>query len=135
TTVRKTAEAWALDAQAQGMVADFPLGVYLSYANANKSDSATDVNIFNSNTADDKTAWAIMVELGVLPNRLTVAAGYRGGNTGAATNDEDNATTLAAVYTPLQNLQLQLDYTWYSGDAQTSAAGDQLATLMLFAAF
>ncbi len=134
--VRKTAEAWAFDAQAQGTVADFPLGVYFSYANANKSD-ATDTNIFNSETADDKTAWAIMAEVGVIPNRLTVAAGYRDGNTGAATNDEDNATTLAAVYTPLQNLQLQLDYTWYSGDAPTSAAGpgDQLATLMLFAAF
>ena len=138
-TTRDKAEAWALDAQAQGMVANYPLGVYLSYANADKSGSLTagaeDNNIFNSSTTDDKSAWALLAEVGVLPTKLTVAAGYRGGKNGDATNDSDNATTLAATYTPLQNLQVQFDYTWFSGDAQTAADGDQLATLMLFAAF
>ncbi|MFQ5735634.1 MAG: hypothetical protein ACE5GY_02090 [Thermodesulfobacteriota bacterium] len=137
------AEAWAIDAQAQGMVADFPVGVYLSYANAKKSDSAAaaDLNIFNNSTNKDKSAFAIMAEVGVIPSKLTVSAGYRAGKDGDANGDgkdSDNATTLAAVYTPIQNLNLQLNYTWYSGEGQlapTAATGDQKATLMVFAAF
>lgn len=138
TSTQKHADAWAIDAQAQGMVANYPLGVYLSYANANKSSSAAakDTNIFNTNTANDKTAWALMAELGVVPNRLTAAAGYRGGKTGAATNNTDNATFLALAFNLTQNVQIQLDQSWYSGNANSGAAtGDSLTTLMLFAAF
>jgi len=136
--IHKHADAWALDAQAQGMVANFPLGVYLSYANADKSDSAAanDLNIFNSSTTNDKTAWAVMAELGVVPNRLTAAVGYRGGKNGSATMSTDNATFLALAYNATQNFQIQLDQSWYSGDANDGAAtGDSLTTLMLFAAF
>jgi len=136
--VQKHADAWAVDAQAQGMVGNYPLGVYLSYANADKSDSAAaeDTNIFNSSTTNDKTAWAVMAELGVVPNRLTAAAGYRGGKNGDATNNTDNATFLALAYNATQNFQIQLDQSWYSGDANDgSATGDSLTTLMIFAAF
>lgn len=136
--VQKHADAWAIDAQAQGAVGNFPLGVYFSYANAKKSSSAAakDTNIFNTSTANDKTAWALMAELGVVPNRLTAAAGYRGGKNGSATNNTDNATFLALAFNLTQNVQIQLDQSWYSGNANNAnATGDSLTTLMLFAAF
>lgn len=136
--VRRHADAWAADAQAQGLVGNFPVGVYLTYGNAKKSDSAasTDANIYNSSTTDDKTAWTLAGEVGVIPNKLALGASYRGGKNGAATNDTDNATTLAATYTPTQNVEFQLNHSWYTGDGKPSAGtGDQLTTVMLFAAF
>ncbi len=133
---REKAEAWAIDAQAQGTVGDLPLGVYASYANASKS-SATDVaNLFNTNTANAKTAWSISAELGVIPHKLTAAAAYRAGRNGSATLQHENATTLGLVYEAMQNFEVQLNHSWYTGDAKPSPAdGNMLTTLMLFAAF
>jgi hypothetical protein len=143
-TVRESASAFALDAQAQGAVMDYPVGVYLTYANASASDftntsSEYRGNVFNQSTYADESAWTILAEAGVLPNRLTVAAGYRAGMDGDPDNDgaeSDNATTIAGVYNLAQNFQLQLNHTFYSGDEKPSdGEGDQLTTLMLFAAF
>lgn len=133
------AEAFALDAQAQGTVGTFPVGVYLSYAQAAKS--GTVANLFNSSTNDDRTAFAILGELGVIPNKLTLALAFRLGDNGAATENEENATTLGAIYMLAQNIQLQLNHSFYSGDFYDNPAnnegadGDNLTTLMLFAAF
>lgn len=135
---RKEAEAWAVDAQAQGTAGGFPLGVYLTYARAEKSDGAQGGggNIFNESQEKARKAWTVLAELGVLPGKLTVAAAYRHGKSGAPGDDKDRATTLGVVYTPLQNVQLQLDSTWYSGAGGPGpGSGDNLTTLMLFAAF
>lgn len=136
---RQSADAWALDAQAQGNVGNYPVGVYLTYANADKSKSGEISNMFNSSTNKDMSAWTVLAEVGVLPGRVTVAAAYRGGKNGDPNGngqDSDNATTAAITYNPTQNLNFQLNHTWYSGDAKPSTAtGDQLTTLMLFAAF
>lgn len=136
--VREHADAWALDAQAQGTAGNFPLGVYLTYARAKKSKTAidTETNIFNSSTAKDKSAWTATAELGVIPNRLTVSAAWRGGKSGAAGNDTDNAATLGLNYNPTQNLEVQLNNSWFSGEGgPNSAEGDMLTTVMIFAAF
>ena len=78
-------KAWAVDAQAQGAVGSMPLGVYLTYGNADgKEAGSTATNIFNSNP-NNKTGWSALMELGVLHGKATVALGYRGGDTGAAT--------------------------------------------------
>lgn len=140
---RRKAEAWAVDAQAQGAVGGLPVGVYLTYAKADKTSSGETANIFNSSSTGcptcgtrDKSAFTVTGEVGVLPGKVTVAASYRDGQAGTAGNDTDNATTVGVVYTPIQNIQVQLDSTWYSGEGgPTSAAGDNLTTLMLFAAF
>ncbi|MEK7772930.1 MAG: hypothetical protein AAB307_01165, partial [Deltaproteobacteria bacterium] len=136
---REAADAWALDAQAQGMAGRFPLGVYLTYANAAKSDAADIPNMFNSSTYKDKTAWTITGDFGVIPQRVTLAAAYRGAKNGDPNNDgmdSDNATTLGVTYNPTQNMNLQLNHSWYTGSGKPDAAtGDQLTTLMLFAAF
>jgi len=131
--------AYAVDAQMQGDVG-LPLGVYLSYGNAKKTKTDDTANFFNSN-AKDKKALAVLAELGVLPGKATIAAGYRSGDTGEAANNKQNAITLGASYLLAQNVQLQLNYSMYSGSYYDLAAnnedstGDRLATLMLFAAF
>lgn len=134
--VREKADAWAVDAQAQGSAGEFPLGVYASYASAAKTSATGVANIFNSNTAHAKSAWALAGELGVIPNRLSVTAGYRAGRNGSASFQHENATTVGLAYVAIQNLELQLNHSWYTGDAKPSpASGNMLTTLMLFAAF
>ncbi len=146
---RQKADAWAIDAQAQGKVANLPLGIYLSYATADKSDPAgtdnkTPQNIFNTSTNDDKNAWAVLAELGVIPNKATLALGYRSGKNGDPSGngkDAQNAITVGATYLLAQNFQLQFNNTWYNGDYydlranNEDANGDMLSTLMIFAAF
>jgi len=130
--------AWAIDAQAQGAVMSKPLGVYISYGNAEKSKAGETENFFNSNT-DDKTALSVSAELGVLPNKATVAIGYRTADTGGASDNKDNALVLGATYQFAQNVQLQLNHSSYGGSnygtTPAPADGDQLTTLMLFTAF
>lgn len=135
---RTKKDAWAFDAQAQGAVADLPLGVYITYASAAKSKSGEVSNSLNTSVNKDKTAWTVAGELGVLPNKLVLAAAYRGGNNGDPNNnglDSDNATTVGVVYNPMQNLQVQLNNSWLSGDVPNTSSGKILTTLMLFAAF
>ncbi|MBE9532227.1 MAG: hypothetical protein IME98_05425 [Proteobacteria bacterium] len=133
-------EAFAIDAQAQGLVDIYPVGVYFTYAQAAKS-SPTLENFFNTGTNDDKTAVAILGEVGVIPNRLTLSLAFLLGDTGGVANNEDNATTLGAVYMLAQNVQLQANHTFYSGSYydipanNELAGGDNLTTLMIFAAF
>jgi hypothetical protein len=130
-------EAWAVDGQAQGAIGDMPLGIYLSYANASGTAAgAARQNFFNTNP-NDETAAVIAAELGVLPGKATVMLAYRQGDNGRVANNGDNAVTVGATYQIVQNIQLQLDYTKYSGSAYDTlpANGDQLVTLMLFGAF
>lgn len=128
--------AWALDAQAQGSVSSMPLGVYVSYASAEKTKAGEPENIFNS-ASNDKTAWALIGELGVIPNKLTASLAYRSADKGTASKSEDTAITLGVTHNTAQNIQLQLNHSLYGGDAYDSkpAGGDQLTTLMLFTAF
>lgn len=131
----KKADAWAVDAQAQGEVASMSLAVNVSYAVAAKTTDTT--NIFNSSTAGDKKAMAVAAELGVLSDTY-VSLAYRTADNGKATNSTDDATALGLKYMLAQNVQLSLNHTIYSGDANKNnkgGAGDQLSTLMIFAAF
>jgi hypothetical protein len=141
-------KAWAVDAQAQGQVGALPLGVYLTYGNAAADAGSSETILFNcgdtdgdgvcdTNNPKDKTAWSALVELGVLPGKATVALGYRAGKNGAATDNSDNALVVGATYLMAQNVEFQLNHTLYSGDVYDpkSTDGDQLTTLMIFAAF
>lgn len=130
-------EAWAVDGQAQGAIGDLPLGIYLSHAVADGTAAgAAHKNFFNTNP-NDETATAIATELGVLPGKATVMLAYRKGDNGKVANNGDNAWTLGGTYQIVQNMQLQLNYSKYSGSAfdPFPANGDQLLTLMLFGAF
>jgi len=129
-------KAWAIDAQAQGKIAELPLGIYLTHANAAGSPTVGNKNFFNANP-NDKTATTVAAQLGILPNKATMMLGYRKGDNGKASNSADNGWMLGASYNIVQNVQLQLNHEMYSGSAYngTPANGDQLTTLMLFASF
>jgi len=117
-----------------------PLGIYVTYANAPESDTDME-NLFNADTEGAINAISFVAELGVLPNKATVALGYRAGDTGADDNNKDNALFLGATYQLVQNVQFQFNQSLYSGDFYDLAAnneddkGDQKTTLMLFTAF
>lgn len=144
TATYEEANAWAIDAQAQGTVGNLPVGIYLSYGKAGKSDATGAANIFNSSTTDDANAFGALVEVGVIPNRLTLAAGFLTGDASGATagmNDNtavgsQTAYTLGASFALAQNVQLQWNSSFHSGSTfDTNARGDQLHTAQIFAAY
>jgi hypothetical protein len=136
SVTEKETKAWAVDGQAQGAIGDLPLGIYLSHAVANGTTAGGTANLFNGNP-NDRSATAIAAELGVVPHKATVLIAYREGDNGNVANNGDNAWTLGGTYQIVQNIQLQLNYTKYSGSAFDTlpATGDQLVTFMLFGSF
>jgi hypothetical protein len=135
STVSET-KAYALDAQAQGEVAAMPLGIYLTYANASGSVAGATPNFFNANP-NAMTAATIAGQLGVIPGKATLLFAYRKGDNGKATANGDNSLMLGATFLMVPNVQLQLNHEMFSGSAYdgSPANGNQLTTLMLFAAF
>lgn len=143
------ADAWALDAQAQGTIAAYPVGFYVSYGEAPKSTAGETANIFNQDTAHDAYAFGLLAEVGVVPGRLTVSAGYLNGegagtataNTGMNGNrstETQTAFTLGANYHLAQNVNLVWNSSFYGGngfDPKPASRGDSLHTLMVFSAF
>lgn len=149
------ADAWAIDAQAQGYVGlpfgiykdtGLPVGVYLTLGDAKKSNAGGTANLFNSSTDKDKMAWSVLAELGVIPRKASVSVGYLAGQdrsaTGATANNyKQNAITFGATYHLAQNVRLELDHSILGGNYyklpanNREADGKQLTTLMLFAAF
>ncbi len=134
---RVDTDAWAVDAQAQGAYGEMPLGVYVTYAESagTPAGSATR-NLFNTNPKDRRAA-AILGQLGIVPGKITVLASYRRGDNGRAVNSRDNAWMIGCTYSLLQNVQLQLNHTEYSGSAHrgSPANGTRMTALMFYSAF
>jgi len=134
---RVETKAWAIDAQAQGSVSNMPLGLYLTYANAEGTPvDAADPNLFNGNPNDRKAA-AIVGQLGILTGKATLLLGFRHGDNGRAIDSGDNALLLGATYLLRQNIQFQLNHTEFSGSSynEDPANGDRMTTLMLYTSF
>lgn len=137
-------KAWAVDFQAQGAVANMPLGVYLTHANAAGTPAGAAVkNLFNANP-NKKKATVVLAELGILPAKATLQLAYRWADTGStAANSKDNAWTLGATYQIAQNAQLQVQHSTRSKGgaanrgryAGSDVPGDALTTFMLSAGF
>ena len=134
-------KAWAVDFQAQGAVANLPVGIYLTHASAaGTSAGAAVANLFNANP-EKKTATVVLAEVGVLPAKATLQIGYRWADTGAAINSSDNAWTLGATYQLAQNVQLQVQHSSRSKKgnvgryAGSALPGDVQTTFMLSAGF
>ncbi|HUX90314.1 MAG TPA: hypothetical protein VMV48_06445 [Gallionellaceae bacterium] len=136
TLVQNDTKAYAVDAQVQGEAGSMPVGFYLTYANASATEAGGTTNLFNAN-ANAKTAATIAGQLGVVPGKATLLMAYRKGDTGAAANNDDNSLMLGGTYLMEQNVQLQFNHEMFSGNAYDGAPanGNQLTTLMLFAAF
>jgi len=134
---RVDTDAWAFDAQAQGAFKGMPLGVYLSYAeSAGTATGSLRQNLFNANPEDRKAA-AILGQLGVVPGKVTLLMSYRRGENGRTVNYNDNAWMIGGTYSLLQNVQLQINHTEYSGSAYrgSPADGTRMTTLMFYSAF
>ena len=139
------ADAWAFDAQAQGLVGSFPVGVYASYGKTAKTDAGETANIFNGSSTDDANAFATLVEVGVIPGRLTVSAGYLTGEAsgglagmnGNTATGSQTAFTLGANYQLAQNVGLDWSSSFLGGDSfdGTPSRGDQRHTVRIFSAF
>ncbi|MFZ2541385.1 MAG: hypothetical protein WAW75_06375 [Gallionella sp.] len=144
--------ATILDAQAQGAVADMPLGIYASFGRAAGQATGAAVNTFNGGT-DTRRAFGILADLGVIPETLGVQLGLIRAKTGAllnGSNETDNAFTLGARYKFRQNVNMGVAYTKFSGTAYeaggsldatvpstalTPNTGTSLLNLTLIAAF
>lgn len=127
-------KGWAVDAQAQGALHSKPVGIYVTYATA---DSST-TNFFNT-APNQKSAWAITGELGILPNKATFLLGFLDGDNGAAAgNNQDQRAMVGATWMLAQNAQLMLWNTTYFGnryDPKPASGGDNLTSLMFFFGF
>ena len=159
-------EAYALDAQFLGYVAKMPLTVIASYATAKGHDPLNPVqNLFNNQTGNigdpqDKSSFNIGAELGVIPFKATLQAGFRRAKSGVnetgpsptpgipgapipGTNAEDDALLIGATYALAQNVRFTLSYSQYSGSFYSASSiakspggtGDQQTWLALEADF
>ena len=138
--------ATIIDAQAQGAVADMPLGIYGSFGRANGQTSGAE-NSFNGGT-ETRSAFGLLADLGVIPETLGVQFGILRGKTGtllAGSNETDNAITLGARYKFRQNVNMGVAYTKFSGDAYGAGGskdasvagntGDSLLNVTLITSF
>lgn len=129
-------DAWFVDGQAQGKLGGKPVGLYFTYGQAEAGAN----NYFNTNP-NDQEAWSALGELGLIPNKWTVYAGYLNGDNGsdpALGANEDRRFTIGTSWSLAQNARIELFNTSYSGNAyepKPASGGDNLTTLMLFAAF
>jgi hypothetical protein len=127
-------KGWAVDGQAQGTVGNKPVGFYVTYAAADASTT----NVFNTGP-NQKKAWSVTGELGILPDKATLLLGYLDGDNGAAAgSNKDQRLMIGATWMLAQNAQLMLWNTSYSGnkyDPKPASGGDNLTSLMLFIGF
>lgn len=134
---RQRGDAWAIDAQVHADTG-IPFNIYAAYALARKSKDSEE-NIYNASTKKARSAFTLVGEAEVVPNRFTAAAGLLFGRTGdpqSTGNQTENALTLGVKYFAAQNLKFELNNTWYYGDAKPSPAdGNMLTTVAFVAAF
>ncbi|MBI3582770.1 MAG: hypothetical protein HY096_02320 [Nitrospinae bacterium] len=136
TSATYVVQGTAIDAQAQGEIGGMPLGVYLTYATVPKAGTDGKTYAIAASGAD-KNATSIAANLGIIPNKASVALSYLMGKNGAASSAGENRMDIALIYKIAQNVKVQLDYATMSGDVnqKTAYGSDQKTTLMVFSAF
>ncbi len=122
------AKAFTADFQAQGLVREMPLGVYITYANAPKSSGGTE-NWYNGSDEGDNSAYAILTELGVMEN-LAVAVGYVDATYYAHGKGEmkGTSTVIGFNYLLAANKRCELKYVDIGGDFNDAST---IATLQI----
>ncbi len=99
-------DAFAVDFQAMGEIADVPLSLFATYAKAKY-----DADSLYASTAEDISAATILAEVAIIPSELMVSAGYRDADNGQATDASDDAAIVGVKYYLMENVQFQFDYT------------------------
>ncbi len=119
------ARATGFDAQAQGNVAGYPVGIYFGHVSAPASSAAVGapVNIFNNNSGVGSTsvkATTLLGEVAVIPNKLMLQLGFRFNTSdGVVNSGNDNATTFGVRYNWMQNVGLAFEHSTRSSNAVT----------------
>ena len=143
TSTYAETSATAIDGQMQGRLGAMPVGFYASYATA----PAGTANTYNMDPAAaispstvpaiygtaTKSSFNISVEVGVIPEKVTLGAAYRSGRSGvaivgAASNASDNAIMLIATYKLAQNMMASFSLTSASGQYWDAAHQDALGS-------
>jgi len=146
-------KASAIDAQMQGKIGDMPVGFYASYAkapagsaNAYNLDPAAAVAgsaVTAANGTATRSSFNFSVEVGVIPEKVTLGGAYRSGRSGVAigtfSNASDNAIMLVATYKLAQNMLASFSLTTSNGQywdaAHQNALGSSTSTINLFTLF
>ncbi|MES9832676.1 MAG: hypothetical protein ABW139_10595 [Candidatus Thiodiazotropha sp. DIVDIV] len=123
-------DGWVVDAQMQGNLGSMPLGLYGSFGQCSGTD-ATNTGLTHfadssfCNGADDADSFAILGQLGVLPNKANVFLAYRTLDSGADNDNKFNATTVGGNYLFSQNIRFELYYVKESGSGVDSNPDDR----------
>lgn len=127
-------DGWIIDAQAQGEVGSMPLGLYASYGSC-QGDAEHFAG--SCRNADDATAYGLLAQLGVMPDRANVYVAYRAMDVGTAADADFNTVTLGVNYLYASNIRFELFHERESGsgvDAQTTDR-DSTTIFQMFAGF
>lgn len=125
---------WVVDAQAQAEVGSLPLGLYASYGSC---QGAVGHFAGNCQNADDATAYGLLTQLSVVPNKADVYVAYRTMDVGTAADADFDVWTLGSNYLYTPNVRFELFFEKESGsgvDARTTGQ-DSKAIFQLFAGF
>ncbi|MGC2461295.1 MAG: hypothetical protein WA446_10055 [Steroidobacteraceae bacterium] len=117
---RVNAVMWAIDAQVQGAIGKYPLGVYFTHGHAPASH--TNQNLFNLSDPVNgigvhaKTATTITSSFGLIPGKINISAGVLFANNGTDSSitgftTSDNAFTGGIVYLFSQNVKFLFEIT------------------------
>jgi hypothetical protein len=129
-------DGWALDGQLQGDIGGKPVGFYATYGVAKG-----DPNNFFNIKVNDKKAWSLVGEWGVLPQKATIYAGYLNGDNGTSSSlnqNEDRRILVGATWMLAMNVEVQVWNVFYRGnlyDPKPASGGDNLTSIMLYTGF
>ena len=133
-TVDIKTDGWIVDFQAQGDVGLMPLGLYASYGSC-QGDAGHFAG--SCQNADDATAYGLLAQLGVMPDKANVYVAYRSMDVGTTADADFNAVTLGANYLYASNVRFELFFEKESGsgvDARTTDR-DRKIIFQMFAGF
>ncbi|MEJ2455043.1 MAG: hypothetical protein P8103_12920 [Candidatus Thiodiazotropha sp.] len=127
-------DGWVVDAQFQGSVGSHPLGVYASYG---ECTADPDHHLGDCTNQEDASAFGILGQLGIVPNKWNVFAAYRTKDVGTATDAKFDSATIGTKYLMSQNVSFELFHVSESGDGVDARSNERDGTwmLQLFAGF
>ncbi len=127
-------DGWVVDGQMQGSVGSFPLGIYASYG---ECSADPEHHLGDCANEDDATAFGILGQLGVVPNKWSIYAAYRTKDVGTADDAKFNSATIGTKYLASQNISFELFNVKESGDGVDARSNERDSTwmLQLFAGF
>ncbi|MBI5178668.1 MAG: hypothetical protein HZA04_05360 [Nitrospinae bacterium] len=110
-------ETMAIDFQVQTDVAGMSLEVVGAYQ-ANAAASATKTQMYNSRTTEQK-GFSLSAELG-LSKEMGLKLGFLSADNGATTANTKTATSVGVWYDFAQNIDFDVEYSSWSGDARSN---------------